>query len=479
MTGCRRSRCPAARGSHGRGRGRRRPVAGGTCPPRASPARSRWWVPRRRRGRATARWPRSLPLVPTSGSSLASRPRLLVDAITAPIPDLRGAGYSAVSNASPGDGSSAAHPEPQAARTASRSTSRWVAAPASATALGVPASGSRARTACSMCSRARSIERSTPLGRAHEPAGGVEVAAVDRAAEQRAEVAAELLEGVDHREVVDALDEVVAGRLAELLVGGDDVEHVVDDLERHAVAPAELGELLDAVAGQVADDPADPAGGGEQRRRLALDRRRGTTPRCGRRRRRGAARAPRPRTAGRWWRPAGRPPRCRAPAAISDALARRKSPARIALRLPQRALTLSTPRRVSASSMTSSWHSEPTWTSSTATPPRITSSVTAASMAAASGARAAAEATANRGRARFPPAVMRWPPIWAISSSSAATAAIRASSTRAGSPAMPGRRRSGLSDTAPHARSGSPTHRKPSIRAHLRAPNAPMTPPAV
>ncbi len=42
-------------------------------------------------------------------------------------------------------------------------------------------------------------------------------------------------------------------------------------------------------------------------------------------------------------------------AAISEALANRKSPARMATRLPQRAFTLSTPRRLVASSMTSSW----------------------------------------------------------------------------------------------------------------------------
>jgi hypothetical protein len=42
-------------------------------------------------------------------------------------------------------------------------------------------------------------------------------------------------------------------------------------------------------------------------------------------------------------------------AAISEALASRKSPARMACRLPHRAFTLSTVRRVVASSMTSSW----------------------------------------------------------------------------------------------------------------------------
>ena len=78
-------------------------------------------------------------------------------------------------------------------------------------------------------------------------------------------------ERVQHRQVVDALGDVVAGRLAELLVGGDDVEDVVDDLEGHAVVPPELGELVDVLAGQLADDPADAARGGEERRGLALD----------------------------------------------------------------------------------------------------------------------------------------------------------------------------------------------------------------
>ena len=40
----------------------------------------------------------------------------------------------------------------------------------------------------------------------------------------------------------------------------------------------------------------------------------------------------------------------------------------------QRALTLGTPRRVSASSITSSWYSEPMWTSSTAVAPVTASS---------------------------------------------------------------------------------------------------------
>ena len=52
-------------------------------------------------------------------------------------------------------------------------------------------------------------------------------------------------EGVDHGKRVDALEEVVAGRLSEFFVGGDDVEDVVDDLEGHAVGESELGERFD------------------------------------------------------------------------------------------------------------------------------------------------------------------------------------------------------------------------------------------
>ena len=47
----------------------------------------------------------------------------------------------------------------------------------------------------------------------------------------------------------------------------------------------------------------------------------------------------------------------------------------MATRLPKRLFTLSTLRRMVASSMTSSWYSEARWTSSTATPPMRSSSV--------------------------------------------------------------------------------------------------------
>ena len=52
-------------------------------------------------------------------------------------------------------------------------------------------------------------------------------------------------QGVDHRQGVDALDQVVARRLAELLVGGGEVEDVVDDLEAHPEVVAERGQRVD------------------------------------------------------------------------------------------------------------------------------------------------------------------------------------------------------------------------------------------
>jgi hypothetical protein len=87
-------------------------------------------------------------------------------------------------------------------------------------------------------------------------------------------------------------------------------------------------------------------------------------------------------------------------AASPDARDNKKSPDRMATKLPHLAFTDGTPRRVSASSITSSWYSEPIWTSSTEMPPVITSSVTTAPPAAAA-------AIATTGRNRFPPAPTR------------------------------------------------------------------------
>ena len=79
-------------------------------------------------------------------------------------------------------------------------------------------------------------------------------------------------QGPDDRQGVDALDEVVAGRLAELRLGGGQVEHVVDDLEGHAEGVAEAGQRLDLGPVEAGHERADAARGGEQRRRLAADR---------------------------------------------------------------------------------------------------------------------------------------------------------------------------------------------------------------
>ena len=79
---------------------------------------------------------------------------------------------------------------------------------------------------------------------------------------------------VDDRQRVDALEEVLAGGLAERVVGRGEVEHVVDDLEAHAEVVAEPGERVERGVGDARDHAADAARRREQRRGLALDRRR-------------------------------------------------------------------------------------------------------------------------------------------------------------------------------------------------------------
>ena len=56
-----------------------------------------------------------------------------------------------------------------------------------------------------------------------------------------------VVQGEQDRQGVDPLGQVLARRLAELLVGGDDVEDVVAELEDHAEALAEGGQRLDLV----------------------------------------------------------------------------------------------------------------------------------------------------------------------------------------------------------------------------------------
>ena len=123
-------------------------------------------------------------------------------------------------------------------------------------------------------------------------------------------------------------------------------------------------------------------------------------------------------------------------AAREDARARRKSPARMATMFDQRWLTLSTPRRVDASSMTSSWYSDPRCTSSTATAPVTTSSETGSPGPAAYPAH-----RARAGRIRLPPAPMRW----------------EATSVRNGSPVWTELRRAASTRTRSSASQGSPS----------------------
>ncbi len=76
-----------------------------------------------------------------------------------------------------------------------------------------------------------------------------------------------------------------------------------------------------------------------------------------------------------------------------------RSPARIATLLPHTACALGTPRRTSASSMTSSWYSEPRCVSSSAAAAEMTSSVAPSPNCAVS--------SASIGRTRLPPASYR------------------------------------------------------------------------
>ena len=93
---------------------------------------------------------------------------------------------------------------------------------------------------------------------------GVALVEVERCAEERAEVGRRPVaerQRAQHGQRVDAFDHVVPRRLAELFVGGGDVEDVVDDLEHGAVGVAVLGERIDddpVVAGDDATDAAVP-----------------------------------------------------------------------------------------------------------------------------------------------------------------------------------------------------------------------------
>ena len=59
--------------------------------------------------------------------------------------------------------------------------------------------------------------------------------------------------------------------LPSVVVGGGEVEDVVDDLEAHAEVATEAGERVEGRVADPRDHATDPAGRREQRRGLALD----------------------------------------------------------------------------------------------------------------------------------------------------------------------------------------------------------------
>ena len=61
------------------------------------------------------------------------------------------------------------------------------------------------------------------------------------------------LDGIEQGQGVDTIPQVRAGRLAEVLLGGGQVEQVVGDLERHAEGGAEEAQRLRLVFGAPAE----------------------------------------------------------------------------------------------------------------------------------------------------------------------------------------------------------------------------------
>src|SRR5579875_3426369 len=112
----------------------------------------------------------------------------------------------------------------------------------------------------------------------------------------------------------------------------------------------------------------------------------------------------------------------------------------MASRLPNQLFTLSVPRRMVASSMTSSGQREARWTSSTETDPGGSASEARRSPRVAA-------AKASIGRRRLPPAVMRWVATWSRNGSPAATTDTSNGSTRRSSWSRPERPRTSTAFT--------------------------------
>ena len=108
---------------------------------------------------------------------------------------------------------------------------------------------------------------------------------------------------------------------------------------------------------------------------------------------------------------------------IDDAVPNSMSPTRIAVELPYFALALGAPRRTSASSITSSWHSDATWVSSTPAAAATTSALMPVPSSEAS--------RVSSGRNRLPPASMRWVLASAMNASSWSTSRRSSASTSA------------------------------------------------
>ena len=112
--------------------------------------------------------------------------------------------------------------------------------------------------------------------RTDDAEGLLELGTLDRPPEQIAELAARrgaVRQGHEHRECVDALEQVVAGRLAELGLARREIEDVVDDLECGAESQAVARRCVDERPVVTGDQRADAGGRGEECRRLAFDRR--------------------------------------------------------------------------------------------------------------------------------------------------------------------------------------------------------------